>query len=89
MEQCNTFGKRVGFQSRSIGGLILAHGDDNGLVHPPKLAPYQVVIVPVKPDDEQTMVYCRELEQMLRPSLRVLVDDRDDDLSAIDWTNGK
>jgi prolyl-tRNA synthetase len=68
-----------GFSTRSVGGLILAHGDDNGLVLPPRLAPHQVVIVPVKPDDEATILYCRELEEKLRASTRVLVDDRDDE----------
>src|SRR3989475_12742204 len=42
---------------RSIGGLIMTHSDDNGLVAPPRLAPIQVVIVPIyKSDDEQRAV---------------------------------
>lgn len=36
-----------GFSTRSIGGLIMAHGDDNGLIMPPKIAPIQVVIIPI------------------------------------------
>lgn len=36
-----------GFTTRSIGALIMIHGDDQGLVLPPKLAPIQVVIVPI------------------------------------------
>lgn len=36
-----------GFTTRSIGALIMVHGDDQGLVLPPKLAPIQVVIVPI------------------------------------------
>jgi prolyl-tRNA synthetase len=36
-----------GLSTRSLGGLFLTHGDDNGLIMPPKIAPYQVVIVPI------------------------------------------
>jgi len=42
-----------GVSTRLIGGLIMSHSDDNGLVLPPKLAPYQVVIVPIYRTDEQ------------------------------------
>jgi prolyl-tRNA synthetase len=36
-----------GMSTRMIGAIIMAHGDDKGLMLPPKLAPYQVVIIPV------------------------------------------
>jgi prolyl-tRNA synthetase len=42
-----------GVSTRLIGALIMAHSDDNGLVLPPKLAPYQVVIIPIYKSDEQ------------------------------------
>ncbi|MBP1639002.1 MAG: proS [Bacteroidetes bacterium] len=42
-----------GVSTRLIGGLIMCHSDDNGLVLPPKLAPYQVVIVPIYRNEEQ------------------------------------
>jgi prolyl-tRNA synthetase len=45
-----------GFSTRSIGALIMAHGDDNGLVLPPKLAPYQVVIVPIWGDENNSVL---------------------------------
>src|SRR2546426_7401419 len=46
-----------GVSTRLIGGLIMTHSDDNGLVAPPRLAPIQVVIVPIyKTDDEQRAV---------------------------------
>src|SRR6266704_1496592 len=46
-----------GVSTRLIGGLIMTHSDDNGLVAPPRLAPIQVVIVPIyKSDDEQRAV---------------------------------
>lgn len=46
-----------GLSTRSLGGLFLTHGDDNGLVLPPKIAPYQVIVLPVfmgKLDEAQT-----------------------------------
>ncbi|MFN2437499.1 MAG: proline--tRNA ligase, partial [Desulfotignum sp.] len=42
-----------GVSTRLIGGLIMTHSDDNGLVLPPKLAPNQVVVVPIYRGDEQ------------------------------------
>lgn len=68
-----------GFSTRSIGGLILTHGDDNGLVLPPRMAPTQVVIVPVKPEPE-TLEYCRKIEASLKNAgIRVILDARDDE----------
>ena len=42
-----------GVSTRLVGGLIMTHSDDNGLVCPPRLAPYQVVIVPIWRTDEE------------------------------------
>ncbi len=68
-----------GFSTRSIGGLILAHGDDNGLRLPPKLAPVQVVIIPVIAD-KKLIDYAKELAADLKKQgIRVTVDDRDDE----------
>ncbi len=68
-----------GLSTRSIGGLIVGHGDDNGLILPPKLAPKQIVIVPVQ-TDEKLIEYANELKTTLSESgMRVLVDDRDDE----------
>jgi prolyl-tRNA synthetase len=47
------WGTSWGVSTRLVGGLIMAHSDDNGLVLPPKLAPIQVVIVPIIKDKEQ------------------------------------
>ena len=44
-ELCHT--TSWGMSTRMIGGAIMTHGDDKGLVLPPRLAPYQVVIVPI------------------------------------------
>lgn len=68
-----------GFSTRSIGGLIMAHGDDNGLILPPKLAPIQVVIVPVIPETEQ-LEYCNKLyETLIEAGIRCEIDTRDDE----------
>jgi prolyl-tRNA synthetase len=66
-----------GFSTRSIGGLIMAHGDDRGLVLPPRLAPVQVVIVPVKLDDA-VLDYADKLAAELKAAgIRVAVDRRE------------
>jgi prolyl-tRNA synthetase len=68
-----------GFSTRSIGALILAHGDDNGLRLPPNVAPYQVVIIPVG-DNANVISRCRVLLQELKDKdIRVILDDRDDE----------
>ena len=57
-----------GVSTRMIGGLIMVHGDDDGLRVPPRVAPWQVVIVPMlrdNPEDEALVAYCRELQAML------------------------
>jgi prolyl-tRNA synthetase len=63
-----------------MGALIMAHSDDQGLVLPPKLAPYQVVIVPVVfgDDNEALLSRCRELKTSLQKAgISVQLDDRD------------
>src|SRR6476469_9783492 len=58
-----------GVSTRLIGGLIMTHGDDDGLVLPPKLAPAHVVILPImaKAEDPQAVLaYCRKLRDDLR-----------------------
>lgn len=66
-----------GFSTRSIGGLILSHGDDNGLVMPPNIAPIQVVIVPIKPE-EKLLKFCEKIKTgLLKSGIRVRLDNRD------------
>lgn len=66
-----------GFSTRSIGGLLMAHGDDAGLVLPPRLAPVQVVIIPVK-QETGIMEYAQVIDRNLRESgVRVKLDDRE------------
>jgi prolyl-tRNA synthetase len=70
-----------GVSTRLIGALIMAHSDDNGLVLPPKLAPFQVVIVPIyKTDEEREKVSekAEEIQKILRAKdITVKFDDRD------------
>jgi prolyl-tRNA synthetase len=67
-----------GVSTRLIGGVIMTHGDDDGLRLPPMIAPRQIVIVPMlrdKPEDAALIAYCKELEQELKSAgIRTLVD---------------
>ncbi len=66
-----------GFSTRSIGGLILAHGDDQGIVLPPNIAPIQAVIIPIRLTAD-ILNYCTKLKNDLEnDGIRVKVDDRD------------
>jgi prolyl-tRNA synthetase len=70
-----------GLSTRMIGAIIMVHGDDQGLVLPPKLAPYQVVIVPIyKTDEEKSSVLgvARKIkEELIKANIRVTLDERD------------
>ena len=69
-----------GVSTRLIGGLIMTHGDDHGLVLPPRVAPHQVVIVPIPRGNWQETVLpkARELEaELVRSGVRVMLDARD------------
>ncbi len=57
-----------GTSTRLIGGVVMTHGDDDGLRVPPRIAPHQVVILPMlrdKPEDEAVLTYCEELQASL------------------------
>lgn len=60
-----------GVSTRLIGALIMAHSDDNGLVLPPKLAPFQVVIVPIYKGEEQLAAIDSKVEEIVK-SLKAL-----------------
>ena len=67
-----------GVSTRFIGAIIMTHGDDQGLILPPRLAPIQVVIVPIYKNDEErskVMQVVEKLQQELK-AFRVKVDDR-------------
>jgi prolyl-tRNA synthetase len=70
-----------GLSTRFIGAIIMVHGDDQGLVLPPRLAPYQCVIVPIfKNDEEKSAVVsaAKELKaQLVKAKIRVVLDERE------------
>ena len=75
-----------GVSTRLIGGLIMTHSDDDGLVLPPRVAPAHVVIIPVTPDEasrSEVLNYCHEFKQALEAQIymnepvKVELDDRD------------
>jgi prolyl-tRNA synthetase len=86
IEYTNESGERVlchttswGMSTRMIGAVIMAHGDDKGLVLPPRLAPYQVVVVPIARDGQAEAVLSAATEVATRlraVGVRVHVDDR-------------
>jgi prolyl-tRNA synthetase len=70
-----------GLSTRFVGAVIMVHGDEQGLVLPPRLAPYQIVIVPIfKNDDEKAKVFetVRAIRaELVKADVRVKVDERD------------
>lgn len=69
-----------GVSTRLIGALIMTHSDDEGLVLPPRLAPIQVVVVPIYKNDEERSAVMAAVARMTAPwkgRLRFKVDDRD------------
>ncbi len=89
----NAEGERVhawttswGVSTRLIGGMVMTHADDNGLILPPRVAPQHVVIMPIhrRPDERaQVMAFCEAFAEKLRACVyagqpvRVHMDDRD------------
>ena len=70
-----------GVSTRLVGALIMTHGDDNGLVIPPKLAPIQVIIVPIFKNKEQQQVIAQVAEklqnELRQHNIRVKFDNRE------------
>lgn len=74
----NVYQTSWGVSTRLIGAIIMVHGDDNGLVLPPYVAPIQVVIVPIQQAKPGIMNKCHELKESLeKMNLRVKLDDTD------------
>ena len=83
-----------GTSTRLIGGVIMTHGDDDGLRVPPRIAPYQIVILPMlrdKPEDSAVLDYCEELRAELADQwamnepIRVLLDKSPGKAAAKRW----
>lgn len=70
-----------GVSTRLMGALIMTHSDDNGLVLPPKLAPIQVVIVPIYKNEEQLQQIGNKVDELIaefkKKGISVKYDDRD------------
>ena len=66
-----------GTTTRLIGAIIMTHGDDNGLVLPPAVAPIQLVIVPIASHKEGVLDKANELKEKLSKVCRVKLDDTD------------
>src|SRR2546423_12914870 len=67
--------------TRLVGGVVMTHGDDSGLILPPRVAPHQVVIVPIGRDNwrETVLPKAQEIQQQLRSAgIRVTLDERDE-----------
>lgn len=77
MHTCHT--TSWGFSTRSIGGLIMSHADDDGMVMPPKIAPHQVAIIPIVKDDGAAVFeHCQHLADRLKAkNIRVHLDVTD------------
>ncbi len=84
-----------GVSTRLIGGVIMTHGDDDGLRVPPQIAPYQVVIVPMlrdKPEDDALLEYCANIAKSLKQQtvfgekLRVQLDKKPGRASNKRWS---
>lgn len=69
-----------GVSTRLVGAVVLGHGDEKGLILPPKIAPIQIVLVPIyKTDEERKTVlsYAGNIFESLKNDFRVHLDDRD------------
>jgi prolyl-tRNA synthetase len=75
-----------GVSTRLVGGMIMTHADDDGMICPPRLAPQHVVILPIaqKPEDrDRVLTYCKNLKKEIEAQqydgapVRVQLDDRD------------
>jgi prolyl-tRNA synthetase len=82
--QKDVWGTSWGVSTRLLGALIMTHSDDNGLVLPPRVAPIQVVVVPIPPkknDEESKIAMEKALDDLVSDlkvqGLKVKVDDRD------------
>src|SRR5215831_8296001 len=77
----HVWGTSWGVSTRLIGGVIMTHGDDSGLILPPAVAPFQVVIVPIGRDNwrEAVLPRAQEIRQELATcGIRVTLDERDE-----------
>lgn len=79
-KQHHPFQTSWGVSTRMIGAIIMVHGDDDGLVLPPKISPIQVAIIPVAQHKEGVLEKAAELCNNLKKNFRVKLDDSDKSL---------
>ena len=83
-EQSHAWTTSWGVSTRMIGGLIMTHSDDDGLIIPPRIAPVQVVIIPIFTNDSEraeTKAFAESIAERLKSRLdrlKVVIDHRDD-----------
>lgn len=84
-----------GVSTRLIGGMIMTHADDNGMVIPPRLAQKHVVIIPItkkQEDEERVLAYCNALKDKISAQIydgspvKVLIDNRDINAGEKGWS---
>ncbi len=76
-KECYPWQTSWGISWRLIGAMVMMHGDDKGLVIPPKVAPIQVVIVPIfYKDKELVLAKSKQIHTLLNDRFRVYLDDR-------------
>lgn len=80
-EQQHVWTTSWGLSTRFVGAMIMVHGDDKGLVLPPRLAPYQLIIVPIYRKDEEKATVMAAVERMqaelAEAGIRIKIDDRE------------
>lgn len=83
-----------GVSTRMVGGIIMSHGDDDGLRVPPRIAPYQIIIIPMlrdNPEDEALLDYCKMVataissQSALGETVRVHLDSRSGKAAQKRW----
>ncbi len=88
----HVWGTSWGVSTRMIGGVIMTHGDDGGLILPPRIAPYQVVIIPIPRGNwkETILPKAREIrDQLTARGMRVMLDDRDSQTPGWKYNDGE
>jgi prolyl-tRNA synthetase len=77
----HVWGTSWGVSTRLVGGVIMTHGDDSGLILPPAVAPFQAVVVPIGRDNWRETVLPRAQalrDELQAAGIRVMLDDRDE-----------
>jgi len=94
-KECYAWTTSWGVSTRLIGALIMVHSDDDGLALPPRIAPKQIILIPVAMNDEdlaRVMQYCEELSQTIHTQnyfgspIRIAIDKTDQRAGVKFWT---